>query len=572
MRFAYIDSNGNEVPIPSVDALALRIELGAITEDTQLYDAQADQWGPAHTHEIFHTLSRDAEEEEGFVAPPPVAPPPVAPPEPEAGRETPDEVAHVGEQAPADEGEKVDEGEEAEEEVDSSFGLTLAEPEDETAKERQAPRRADELPLRKPKAPAEGEDDDLPYLELDPQTSTEDEDERADLAAPDAPDHQGGGFDYGDVSEGLELEEAFEGPETTPMDLESSGSDKDDPMGLETASEFDASGFEGSGDRPLDLEEPMSDFTPAEPPAWMEEDEPDPGDKVLDFSSAGADMETEGEVEVPLRERRTPRNRPSAPKLRRQYNLALPIVGIVVVLAVGIGGYVAWPIARDRLLGPAEGEVPAVSIPPLSEELMPQMRASAEAALAAVFDRELAEWAETGRVQRPPSAWLAGLYLANAGDYEEVEEFWNGISDFVDRVRGIDLDTFDAALSAELAARRIAGADAEAIRARADSGFVAAAPRRAQVIDGFDALIDAALQLHRFLVVNESAIEYAPANVVTTDPVLEVNPATEEIRAALNRLLDSVTDSLSALGYRDPVTAEGLRALLRARIQEQGVD
>ena len=63
MRFAYMDSQGNEVPIPSVDALALRIELGAISADTELYDAQADRWGPAQTHDIFHTLSRDAEEE-----------------------------------------------------------------------------------------------------------------------------------------------------------------------------------------------------------------------------------------------------------------------------------------------------------------------------------------------------------------------------------------------------------------------------------------------------------------------------------------------------------------------------
>ena len=58
MRFTYIDSNGNEVPIASVDALAIRIELGAITEDTQLYDSAADQWGPAHSHEIYHTLQR----------------------------------------------------------------------------------------------------------------------------------------------------------------------------------------------------------------------------------------------------------------------------------------------------------------------------------------------------------------------------------------------------------------------------------------------------------------------------------------------------------------------------------
>jgi hypothetical protein len=78
MRFAYIDSHGNEVPIPSVDALGLRIELGAVGPDTQLYDAQADHWGPAKTHEIFHTLAREVDAE-GFVAPPPVAPPPPAP-------------------------------------------------------------------------------------------------------------------------------------------------------------------------------------------------------------------------------------------------------------------------------------------------------------------------------------------------------------------------------------------------------------------------------------------------------------------------------------------------------------
>ena len=38
MRFVYIDSQGREVPIPTVEALALRIELGAITEATRFYD------------------------------------------------------------------------------------------------------------------------------------------------------------------------------------------------------------------------------------------------------------------------------------------------------------------------------------------------------------------------------------------------------------------------------------------------------------------------------------------------------------------------------------------------------
>jgi hypothetical protein len=88
MRFAYMDSQGNEVTIPSVDALALRIELGAISADTELYDAQADRWGPAHTHDIFHTLSRDAEEE-GFVAPPPAMAPPTPAIDPPPAMESP---------------------------------------------------------------------------------------------------------------------------------------------------------------------------------------------------------------------------------------------------------------------------------------------------------------------------------------------------------------------------------------------------------------------------------------------------------------------------------------------------
>src|SRR5512134_2554473 len=88
MRFAYIDSHGNEVPIPSVDALALRIELGAIGPETQLYDAQADHWGPASTHEIFHTLARDRQAD-GFVAPPPPVAPPSPPPAPAPAAPTP---------------------------------------------------------------------------------------------------------------------------------------------------------------------------------------------------------------------------------------------------------------------------------------------------------------------------------------------------------------------------------------------------------------------------------------------------------------------------------------------------
>jgi hypothetical protein len=73
MRFAYIDTRGNEVTIPSVDALRLRIELGAILDDTQFHDANTGKWAPAMEHEIFRTLKRELEELDagGFAPPPP---------------------------------------------------------------------------------------------------------------------------------------------------------------------------------------------------------------------------------------------------------------------------------------------------------------------------------------------------------------------------------------------------------------------------------------------------------------------------------------------------------------------
>lgn len=78
MRFAYIDSQGKEVSIPGADALRLRIELGAIGDETMFYDGSADRWAPAGEHEIFRALRRELSEREGrgFVVPHPPATPP----------------------------------------------------------------------------------------------------------------------------------------------------------------------------------------------------------------------------------------------------------------------------------------------------------------------------------------------------------------------------------------------------------------------------------------------------------------------------------------------------------------
>jgi len=587
MRFAYIDSNGNEVPIPSVDALALRIELGAISEDTQLYDAQADQWGPAHSHEIFHTLQRDTTEGDGFVAPPPVAPPPVVSDGDEAvavDETSPDgSSVAAGERSVAEtptesSEEAVDEAggsmqpggekgrESASEPEDESFGLTLAEPTAESV-ETGAPPGHDFEPRTDAEARDGSPDEDTDLGDLGAQ-------EHPGLVNGEAEEGGDLGFDF-DMGEAMALDEVLgdrlsdeSGPEPT-VD-EASRVDFGGEMEFETAADFDMTDL-GTGDHGgLDLETPMSEFSPGAPPSWMDDEAEDEDDDAMDFSTLGTVSEDEVEDDLPLRERRTPRNKPSKPKLRARRNNAVPLFLIAFVVAVGVGGYVAWPLVSDRLLGEGESQIPAVTLPPLSEDLMPTMRSVSDAALAAAFEDVRREWAVSGPVDEPPEDWLAGVYLANASGYPAVEEFWSAIGDFLDGVRRMDLATYDAKVAAELSRRSMSEAEAAAIRARADSGFVAGAPDRQLIYDRFSALVDASLDLHRFLVANEADIAYVPASAITTDPVLEVNPATAELREAMERLLDAVTDALSGLEYRERITAAGLREALRRRMAEQG--
>ena len=220
MRFAYMDSQGNEVTIPSVDALALRIQLGAISADTELYDAQADRWGPAHTHDIFHTLSRDAEEE-GLVAPPPAMAP-----------ELP-----VSESASADDAE--------------------SEPEREKALESVA---------EAPEADADLDDLDLSFVvtsEVEPGG-----DESADAGDMDL---GGMGLDLvpGAESESESVSAELGGGLDAPMEL------SDDEMELESPMDFVGGGDTGSSDGGLDLEQPLSDHTPETPPERQQQDQDD---------------------------------------------------------------------------------------------------------------------------------------------------------------------------------------------------------------------------------------------------------------------------------------------------------
>ena len=575
MRFAYIDSQGNEVTIPSVDALALRIELGAIGNDTELYDAQADRWGPAHTHEIFHTLSRDAEDD-GFVAPPPpVAPPPALEEpadepesEPEAEVEAPDEApaafdvaGDLGLASP-DEPTEVDDAAEPAEGAFGDLGLTVA---DGPA--------ADPAPDEPVAEEAGGMDFGGMDLDLAPAASSEPEPAEADGGEEEGD----GSFDFGDFSGGLEVDAVEEEPETVaadaPMDM-GSGMDLESPMEFAGGDGDDMGGG-------LDLEQPMSEYTPEDPPAWMEQDEAGGGDDdSMDFESpavpdTAAAPESDGvdEDDDAPSERPKPRSRPSPPRRRKKVPVGM-IVGGVVMIGGGVGGYV---LMQGEGGGDAEEVVevpalPAVVIPDIPAELLPQMRDMSEAALAAMLDDLRGRSEDLDIPAAPRNEWLGGEYLANASRFEDIEQFWLGIERFVDEVRRTDTELFHDKYVVEVEATAIAADTAAMLIERADSGFVAARDGRFEAYNLMDDLLNAALDLHQFLLDNESEIAWEPAVAgVSRDPVLEAVPSSAALQDEMWALVGGITDALQDLGTLDRVTRERLFAVLFDRIRRAGI-
>lgn len=570
MRFAYIDSQGNEVSIPSVDALALRIELGAIGPDTELYDAQADRWGPAQTHEIFHTLSRGLTEGSGFVAPPPpVAPPPTAPPAPppvEARAPEPpaEEVADVfalAPEAPAPAEEPPA--------FDFSMPLSLEGQEEEPAAPPapSAPAGGDPFgldltfapPPAAPKAPpAEEPPMDFSFPAEPPPAKAPPKKEEKKQEAP--------AFDFGG---GLELApEPFAAPDEPPAG----------------AMDFSP----GSG---MEMETPMSGFTPDAPPAWMREEGPPAGaGGAMDLRRAPAEdeppaprkrprSEEPGSPEAPEprepRARPEPRNRPSPPKRTKKRNLTPVFAGVAGVAVLGAAGFFGWQWwqGRPQSAAPVEATpaLPAVTIPDIPAELLPTMRDLGEAALGETIRELGATQAAMGLPVEPNRDWLAGIYLANASQYRDVQEFWEGIEAFVDRVREVDTQVFHDRYVVQLEAAGIAADTAAILLERADSGFLATREERFEAYALMDDLVIAALDLHDFLLRNEAAIEYDPAaGGVSRDPVLEAVPNTKELGDEMWTRVDAITKALDALGTLDRVTTERLSAVLFDRIRRAG--
>lgn len=558
MRFVYIDSHGKEIPIPTVDALALRIELGAITEATNFYDAAADRWAPAGEHEIYRSLQRELENKSGgFIAPPPPSPPRAE--NPFEALEGPSAAAPPAPQVP-----KAPAGPHPTEDALAglNFGLTLEAP--AAAEPSAAADRADADPFGmgldsgltlgdammapepEPEAPAPAAKAKEESAAFDFQgfggmltDDDEDEEEQPSAPAPAAPAAGGHGMTLeGTLESSYDLSAQGQGPNVVGHKME--------------------------------MEQPLADL-PTDQGGWTPKERltVDAADEA-----AAEPAEERARREEARASERPPRARPAAPSEPESKSSGIPALLVVVVLlvVVGGGGWFGWTKFRARQAAQATAETevvdPPVTIPDIAAELEPRMSAladSAEVDLVAALRTTIP--AEKALPVEPDRQWLSGRYLGDASQFASIGEYWSALGGYLEDMQAREEELFASFYQTRLDSAGVTGPDAEAMLARARAGFEAARPDRRPIYRQLQNVIEAAGGLHEFLLANEDRIEYTPAAGAASDPVLEAVPATPELGTEMWDQVDDITESLDALGALDRVTTDRLLEHFLAKLQ-----
>lgn len=608
MRFAYIDSQGKEVGIPSVDALRLRIALKAITADTVFFDGSTERWAPAGEHDIFRTLKKELDEqEEGtFVAPPP----PATDEDPgalnadalevEANAESPD--ATTGDEAAEDWRFQISNSPSARDEAEED-STGSAPPEDGP----QDPTKVEPVGTSS-WLEVDGDENDpvfnLEESEFVDSEPEEDGPDRFDLV----PEFGGPDPDDVEVEDALPEEEAPEEVEQASAAPEASGPAEPPSAeaGPEEGGETEAVGatvepgvVEGFQADRFDFEGVLeeSGWGDEPPPA---EDELEEGDEAQEGSdedlglvdaTAEAVASAAGGDDLPLPTREELARRPDAPRPsgagggvppgsrkvragpppprrpRRRGLGAAPVVGVVLVLGVAGAGW--WMFGRGG--APAEEAAPApppVAIPDVPAELEPRVRELGSQVRAASLEALRGLPARMDVPAEPSQEWLGGSYMANASRYGDVQRYWSTMDGFLRDMQAAEDSIFAAELSSHMASAALPPDTAKLLQDRILAGFRATARERGAVYQQARGVAEAALRLHTFLVENEPSIDYEPAaGGISRDPVLEAVPATPELGEEMWDRVGEITRALDSLDFLDRVTTQRLVDAITAKLE-----
>lgn len=573
MRFQYVDRSGRKVEVQSLEGLAARLELGAITPETMLYDAVADRWAPAAEHEFFRSLVRPAGRETAL----PVTPPGLVP--------SPEEV------------EPVVEGRGAEDDPD---------PAAVDAPPGSAP-GSEDIPAPGASPPEEPEGDASQPDGSDEESMSRGPDPRAQGSFAEIRDGTGSGasalFGLLDLDEGAEVSDPFGGELELDVlpDVEAPPADRErgnDP----TAPAADAPVEGPTLDEPLPADILPPPEAPAPPLATRGEG---PGPRVLsldelgagdDGSGAGSTEEAAGEpageggresgaregdwryvpggppprplkgVEVPGEEdepyfratRSSPATLAGGGDTGRRPADLLPVLrtgGIALVLALVVwfvgARWGPWADPRDRV--PAELQAPfGTAWSGAYGDLLQAFDAMGRA-------RPLAE--------RPGRDWLEGVYLAYASRYPAEGEYWSGLGALVRDFRLSEDSIFASRVRSRLEAQRLPDGDRELLLREALRRFEESRPARVRVYAQAEGIAAAAAELHGLLVQHEEEILYEPFTVsgVSRDPVIEAVPTNRPLAETMWSLIDRVTRGLQDMDAIMGVSTRGfVDAVLRA--------
>lgn len=556
MRFRYFDSEGTEVGVASVDALRFRIQKGAVTPETLLYDAAAGLWAPARQNALFRFL---VEEEEDLL-----------PPEmrPLMDRDEDGSFAESGSPGPSTSPVPWREGGGRFETVHLDDGVEVDLPEGEGVAHGASASSSEGTDAEDPgdvEAGAVGDGE------------SEAPDEVGEVDADGFPD--------------LELR--------SPAEEEWARGGRDRVGGSssrEVATDGATQGGDGSGVAPEGA---------GAPPATFES--PAPSD------SAGKGTRTRARRwSSRRRKKRTSAHRSSGRSRRGP-----PSLGGVAVLSVIVFFLVAVPLLvfgakggegegsayalvgglADDLVGavgddegaapddgavadggPVEAGAPAASMDSaardetsggatfrLDDASLEGLITDVETAAAedlAVAMRELRR--SVGVPDSPPEIWLRGRYLAAADSFPEVRAYWEALGSYVASMEASEEDLYRGFVRDHVLALDLDDSGADRVTSRVLERHRATAADREAVYRDLSELAFEARALHETLAARSGDISYEPfdGTGLSRDPVIEAVAEDEALGEQIWSRLDRVLARLESLQGLRPVTTSQLQAAL----------
>lgn len=200
-------------------------------------------------------------------------------------------------------------------------------------------------------------------------------------------------------------------------------------------------------------------------------------------------------------------------------------------------------------------------------------RARVDELTAAVYG-DLAEavralQASLGVPEAPPADWLHGIYLAHAGDYPEVGEYWSSFRAYIQAIRSTEAQLYRGFVQNRVLEMGLDPERSAALSARAMERFRAAQDRRGALYSDLLGLAAEAEGLHRLLVEREAWIAYEPFTTqgLSRDPVIEAVPEDPELAREIWSRLDGIFDRLDWIQGVRPVSTLRLQQALLSEFE-----